>query len=77
MMEDAPTQNTPPNVSTPSQGDPELEESPETTIVEKELEKKRRKKKNLYRQSTKDLKEDFSLRSNHRNKESYNWRWLC
>ena len=59
MMEDAPTQNTPPNVSTPSQDDPELEESPETTIVEKESEKKRRKKKNLYRQSTKDLKEDF------------------
>ena len=40
LMEDAPTQHTPPNVSTPSQDDPELGESPEMTIVEKELEKK-------------------------------------
>ena len=59
MMEDAPTQDTPPNVSTPSQGDPELEEPPVTAIAEKQLEKKRRTKKNLYKQSAKDLKEDF------------------
>ena len=47
MMEDAPTQDTPPNVSAPSEDGPELEEPPATAIVEKQVEKKRRKKKNL------------------------------
>ena len=38
---------------------PELGESPPGTMAEKQMEKKKLKKRALYKQSAKDLKEDF------------------
>ena len=73
--------NTPPMITeTPTKDapteNPRIGESTSQAIVEQQKEKKRRKKKKLYKTNGQGPKRRLTLRSNCRDKESHNWRWL-